>query len=147
MMHSIIFAELSGLERGGLICAIVFGAASCVIALIALLKKGEVQISPQPLAIQLVEELHEQFASKKSFEEHILGNTARHSQLFKKIEESEEKSQALIEKKISEVNEDRRRTMDRLDAKFDQLHKDMRDMPGKIVVDVLNAQKIGRKHD
>lgn len=137
-------------EKWILGCTIIGAACAVgalVVAVIALNKKQETVISPQPLAVTIVEEMHKRFASKEAFDDLAKNNTARHSQLFAGIKEVDEKSRALIEKKIAEINEDRRHTLERIESNFDDLHTDMRDMPGKIVVDVLNAQKIGRKHD
>lgn len=118
MTHGILFAEMSGLERGGLICSIIFGAVGCIAAVIALLKKTDTVISPQPLAVQITEELHKQFADKGIFEKHVANNTARHAQLFDRIDDVEREAREALDQKFTELNEERRRTLDRLNEQF-----------------------------
>ncbi len=117
-MTHLIFAELSGLERGGLICAIIFGALSSVIALIALLKKQETVISPQPLAVTIVEEMHKRFASKEAFDSLSGSNTQRHAQLFNRIDQVEREARVAMDQKFTELNVERRETLERLNAQF-----------------------------
>jgi hypothetical protein len=105
------------------------------------------EITPQPLAVTIVEEMHKQFADRVVFETHVTTNTSRHSQLFKEIDRVEREARQALDKKLADVNEDRRRTLDALNGKFEALQKEISNMPGKIVVDILNAQKIGRKND
>jgi hypothetical protein len=117
ILHT-LFAEMTGLERGGLICSIIFGGISILVAVVALFKKSGTVISPQPLAIEMVEELHQQFASLKTFEEHVEGNTARHGQLFARISQVERDAREASDRKFAELYEERRRTLERLNEQF-----------------------------
>lgn len=105
-------ADIS-LILGGLLAAVYYGKE-------IFFSKGKehVQISPQPLAIQLVEELHEQFASKKAFEELAKNNTERHSQIFNTINRVEREARETTEKKFAELNEERRRTLEKLGDQY-----------------------------
>jgi hypothetical protein len=51
--------------------------------MVALNKKQETVISPQPFSVEIVKALHEQFADREIFEKHINNNTQRHAQLFR----------------------------------------------------------------
>jgi len=132
---------------GCTIIGAICGIGALVVAVISLNKKQETVISPQPLAITIVEEMHKRFASKEAFDELAKNNTARHSQLFSRIDQVEREARVEMERKFTELNDERRRTLENLNTKIDFLQKEIRDLPGKVVVDVLNAQKIGRKHD
>jgi hypothetical protein len=82
-----IFAELTGLESAGIIAAIVVGALSVIISTVALLKRSEVQVSPQPLTVEVVKALHEQFASKAEFDAFVLkteGELAAQREILRK---------------------------------------------------------------
>jgi len=78
MTHGIIFA--TGLETAGIIGALVFGGLSCVVSIIAILKKQEVKID-QPLMMKMQEE----FVPQKRFEHELQENKREHENLFKKI--------------------------------------------------------------
>lgn len=52
-----------------------------IVALIGLLKKTDVNVSPQPLQI----ELQKQFADKHEFDKHVMQNKTDHDQIFSKI--------------------------------------------------------------
>lgn len=113
-----IFAELSSFEVGGIIGSLVFSGATSIIMLIALVRHKTTEISPQPLAIQLVQELHEQFAGKDEFKELVQHNTERHAQLFKSIERVEREARQDTDRRFTELNAERRQTLDKLNAQF-----------------------------
>jgi len=52
-----MLAQLTGLETAGIIGGLVFGGAGSLVALIAMLKKADVQVSPQPLNVEIVKSL------------------------------------------------------------------------------------------
>lgn len=97
---------------GGLLAAVYYGKE------IFFSKKEQVQISNQPLAITLVEELHKQFAGKKEFTDLTSNNTARHSQLFNRIDQVERQAREQMEDKFTELAEERRRTLEKLTDQF-----------------------------
>ena len=66
-----MLAELTGLEIGGCIVAMVVGLGGLAIGVISLNKKTPVEISGQPLTVEIVEALHEQFAAKDDFNKHV----------------------------------------------------------------------------
>ena len=81
---NMMLAELTGLEVGGLICAIAFGGGSLIIAVIALNKKQEVRVE-QPLNITITEELHKVFASKPEFEKHLIDFRDKHNEVWRTL--------------------------------------------------------------
>lgn len=58
----------------------------------ALGKESQRTITPQPLAVEMTKELHEQFASREEFRNHVVHNTERHGQLFNRIDKVERDS-------------------------------------------------------
>lgn len=117
MIHPLL-AEMNGLEVGGLICSIIFGALSLVIATTALFKKSDTVISPNPLPVEVVKALHEQFANRDHFEKHLSQNTQRHAQLFAQIDELARETRIEMDKRFSELNDERRRTLEKLNEQY-----------------------------
>jgi len=97
-----MLAQLSGLEIGSIICAIVFGASTIVLALISIFKKTETVISPQPLIVAMQKE----FASKHEFDVHVAHNHGVHDQIFSKIGGVERGAASSLEMKVEVVRKD-----------------------------------------
>ena len=75
-----------------------------IVAIIALNRRMQTQISNSPLSIKIDQELYERFASKKEFEKHVALNTERHTQLFKGIEKAEETARRDLGELSKELN-------------------------------------------
>lgn len=88
-------------------------------------KPSQTQIAPQPLAVKIIEEIHERFAGKQEFQEHVKENSARHKQLFDRIELVGEKARQELEERIEEIQMDRRRTMEKLNDTFTEIRVDL----------------------
>ncbi|HEV2692235.1 MAG TPA: hypothetical protein VG347_05010 [Verrucomicrobiae bacterium] len=63
-------------------------------------------ITNQPLTVEIVKALHEQFANKEEFDKHVGHNTDRHAQIFKTIERVERTANAALEKQVETVRKD-----------------------------------------
>lgn len=113
-----ILAELTGLETAGLIGGLVFGGAGSLVAVVALFKKQETEVSPQPLNVEVVKALHDQFANKEEFEAHVASNTERHAQIFRRIETVERDARAALGEEMGRINAERERTMEKLNEQF-----------------------------
>jgi hypothetical protein len=113
-----MLAELTGMEAAGVIGGLVFGGAGSLVAVIALFKKTDTEVSPQPLNVEIVKALHEQFANQEDFEAHVAGNTERHAQIFRRIELVERDARAALSEEVSRINADRQRTMEKLNEQF-----------------------------
>lgn len=98
---------------GGLLAAVYYGKE-----IFFGRKKEHVQISNQPLAVEIVEELHQRFASRETFEEHVESNTTRHGQLFSRIDRVEREAREASDKKFAELNDERRRTLEKLNEQY-----------------------------
>ena len=72
-----------------------FGAL--IIAIIAVSRKQEVKVQ-QPISVEVIEQLHEQFASREGFEEHVR-NTAEE---FRRLRAENKHDREEIAKKSSE---------------------------------------------
>lgn len=119
-----IFAEavpISATEAWILGCTIIgaiTGIGALVVAIIAVRKKVDVQVTPQPLAVQMVQELHERFANKEDFEKHCQTNTSRHAQLFSAIDRVEEGARLMLDKRMAALNTERAKTLDHLNKEL-----------------------------
>ncbi|NOS70069.1 MAG: hypothetical protein HOP33_09075 [Verrucomicrobia bacterium] len=80
--------------------------------------KKKTEISPQPLTVEIVKALHEQFADKQDFDEHVEHNTERHSQLFNRIDGVERKARQDMEHRFTDLNNERRATLEKLNDQF-----------------------------
>ena len=68
--------------------------------------------------MEIVKALHEQFADKQEFENHVEHNTERHGQLFNNINRVEREARESMERKFTSLNDERRATVEKLDAQF-----------------------------
>ncbi len=113
-----MLAELTTLETTALTLGMVFGGLGCLIACVALFRKQEMQLSPQPLTVEVVKALHEQFADKEEFQALVQANTDRHAQLFKTIERVERDGRGALAGEVNKIQADRQRTMEGLNSQF-----------------------------
>lgn len=81
---------------------------------VMLAQAGQPTTIAQPLAVKLVEELHEQFAGKKEFDELSKNNTERHAQIFSRIEKVEREGRDNLDRRIAEINLSRTQTMEKV---------------------------------
>lgn len=116
---------LTSLETAGVIGGLVFGGLGSIVAVIALFKKSDAQISPQPLNVEIVTALHDQFASKADFDAHIASNTERHAQLFRKLDTVERDARAALHTELSKLNTDRQRTVEKLNDQFTHIRESL----------------------
>jgi hypothetical protein len=100
-----MLAEMSGLEIGSVICAIIFGAATLILAIVSIFKKTEVKVE-QPVSITITEELHKVFANREAFEKHIGENREDHDKIFSKIGGVERGAATSLEQKVETVRRD-----------------------------------------
>lgn len=80
--------------------------------------KKTTEITPQPLTVEVVKALHEQFADKREFEEHISHNTDRHGQLFASINRVEREAREALDKKFATLNAERTENIKHLNEQF-----------------------------
>jgi hypothetical protein len=118
MTTILMLAELTGLETAGIIGGLVFGGAGSLVAVIALFKKTDTEVSPQPLNVEIVKALHDQFAQKDDFEAHVARETERQTQLLRKLDLVERDARTALGTEIAKINSDRQRTMEKLNEQF-----------------------------
>lgn len=150
-----MLAELSGLEIGATICAIIFGALTLVLALISIFKRSDTEISPQPLIVAMEKE----FLTRREFSTHVIryeghvkNSEEKHANLDRRIREAEKSASVEIEKHIEVVRKDVGGLSAHLSAvqavctiqnkQLERIEQNQTDMPGKIVADLLNAKKL-----
>ena len=75
-------------------------------------------ISPQPLTVEVVKALHEQFADREEFKNLVKHTTERHSQIFSRIDRVERDTRIEMERRLTELNNERRQTLERLNNEF-----------------------------
>ena len=76
-----IIAEISGLEIASFVASVVIGAGGLVTAIVTISKKQDVQVSPNPISVEMVETL----VTKTEFNKQSERNEATHRELFSKI--------------------------------------------------------------
>ncbi|HTB86015.1 MAG TPA: hypothetical protein VK742_20385 [Candidatus Sulfotelmatobacter sp.] len=103
-----------GLGITGTFCTV----GAMIIAVIALNKKTLTQISPQPLTVRLIEEMHDQFANKKAFDDLVKHNTERHGQIFAEIRRVEKERREDVDARFLQLGESRNDTMEKLNQQF-----------------------------
>lgn len=80
---------------------------------------------PQPMNVEIVKALHEQFASKTEFEEHKAHNTDRHGQIFAHINRVEREAREALDKRFTALNEERAKTLVTLNTEFTFLRENV----------------------
>ena len=94
-----LLAQLTGLESAGIICSIVVGVLGSTSGVIMLFKRQEVQVQ-QPVDVQLVKAMHDQFASQDDFHAHVGQDLQTHRDLFAKIGGVERGARQHLEEKL-----------------------------------------------
>jgi hypothetical protein len=114
-----LLAQLTGLESAGIICSIIVGVLGSASGVIMLFKRQEVQVQ-QPVDVQLVKAIHDQFASKEDFLAHVDQNLQTHRDLFAKIGGVERGARQHLEEKLDAMQrsseEGREKLHDRINA-------------------------------
>lgn len=72
----------------------------------------------QPVDVRLVKALHEEFAHKEDFDRHRNDNTARHAQLFGKIDNVEKQTREAMDRRFALLAEDRAESLEKLNEQF-----------------------------
>jgi hypothetical protein len=94
-----LFAEISGIEIASLVTSIVVGAGGLIIAIVMLSKKQDVQVSPNPMSVELVESL----VTKDEYNKHTERNEATHRDIFSKIGGVERGAASILDAKITGI--------------------------------------------
>jgi nicotinamide mononucleotide adenylyltransferase len=75
-------------------------------------------IAPQPLQVKITEEMHERFAGKDEFANHVAGNTLRHAEMFGRIDTAQSKARLELAEAIKKIDADRDKMLDKFNAEF-----------------------------
>lgn len=75
-------------------------------------------ITPQPLQVEITEELHQKFAGKEDCESLMAGNTQRHAEIFRRIEHSEAQARKVLAEAIRKIDADRERMLEKFNQEF-----------------------------
>lgn len=81
-------------------------------------RQNRTSISPQPLTVEVVKALHEQFADKEEFKKLAAHVTNRHGQLFSAIDKVERDARAAMDRRFEDLNTERRTTLQQLNEQF-----------------------------
>jgi hypothetical protein len=127
---------------------IIINAAIGIIALIALMKKTDVKVSPQPLEVKEAAS----FVHRHEFEKHIETNSQTHRDIFSKIGGVERGASGAIERQVEVVRKDLvivsnqvaglKAQTDLQNKQLERIEKTVSDLPGKIVADIVNSKKL-----
>ncbi|MDE2104759.1 MAG: hypothetical protein KGL39_46410 [Patescibacteria group bacterium] len=88
-----ILADALSWDQVGVIAAV----CGVVVGVITWLTRTTVKVEPQPLTVQIVEELADQFASKREFTAHVAENKKQHEIFFQRFRELENNHNVRIE--------------------------------------------------
>ena len=91
---------------------------SLVVMIVMANKKQQVSLSPQPLTVEVVKALHEQFADKGEFEKLVNHTTNRHAQIFARLDKAEREAREHLAHEVSAIQADRSRAMEKLNSEF-----------------------------
>lgn len=142
-----MFAELTGLEIGGCIVAIVVGVSGLAIGIIGLLKKTEVQVE-QPVSVKVIAEMHEEFASRTAFEAHMQKTddefAALRDEHRRDRELSEQSARTRITGVYSRVDATRMELSTKMDDNRRELSSEINSMEARIIATLKNTGAIGR---
>ena len=121
--------------------AVVVGA---VMAVIAYFSRTKIEVGPQPLTVEVVKALHDQFANLEEFKQLAKHTTERHGQLFKSIERAREDARAELGAAVNAINADRAQTMTGLRKDFDSIRSELTDQ-GKDISGLQTATDLQTK--
>jgi hypothetical protein len=123
-----MFAEMSGLEIGALICSLIFGGVGMFVGVMGLFKKQDVKVE-QPLNVQLLES----FVGKTDFQNHAADNKREFDAIRTELREDRRNNEVHASQRSAGVYK-------RIEAVQTELSKKMDDMPSRIIADLRNAK-------
>jgi hypothetical protein len=112
-----MLAEISQGEIWSVVCSVAGTVISLIALLVIAFKKTEMQLSPQPLIVAMEKE----FVTHRTFDAAISGNEQTHRDLFAKLVGVERGAREAMQKEIAIINEDRRRTMEKLNERNERI--------------------------
>lgn len=110
--------------------------ASNVVAVIVAFKKQKTEITSQPISVEVVKALHEQFADKGEFLKLKDHTTARHGQLFDSIDKLERAARAELLAQIAIIQSERQRSLEKLDQRNERYMFALGKIAAKLNVDI-----------
>ena len=121
-----LFAELSTLEASGIVGALVFGGVGAVVSVFALVKKQEVQLSPTPMPVELVDN----FVTRDDFRAHVIANQSVHRDLFAKIAGVESGGRDASERNLADL----RRELNATTSTMHELKGEMKQLTTQLIL-------------
>jgi hypothetical protein len=100
-----------------LICAIIMAIGTLGMWLDSR-KQRPLQVSPQPLTVEIVKALHDQFANKDDFCRHVVHAEKIHNELFNRMRAAENAARLELGQEITRINADRTATMKELNEQL-----------------------------
>ena len=126
-----ILATLTGLETAGIICSIIVGVLGSTSGVIMLFKRQAVQVQ-QPVDVQLVKALHEQFAAKENFDRHVEHNALTHRDLFLKIGGVERNARQHLEEKLDAMQRSSEEAREKLHIRLNTVLEAVSELRGTV---------------
>ena len=110
-------------------------------------KNKTTTISNQPLSVEMVKALHDQFASKDEFTAHVKENKDEISRINRERGEDLRAASGSRKTMYDKQDEMRRELTDRIDEVRDNLTSKIESIPDKVISTLRNAGAIGGNHD
>jgi hypothetical protein len=114
------------LESAGIIGALIFGATGAIVSVIALVKKSEVQLSPSPTPVELVDG----FVTRHDFREHVAASQAVHQDLFSKIAAVERGGRDATDRHLADL----RRELNATTSTMHELKGEMKQLTSQLIL-------------
>lgn len=141
-----ILADVMTWGQMGVLAGILAAVVAAVTAVAAYFSRARVEIGPQPLTVEVVKALHQQFANLEEFKKLAAHTTERHAQLFKAVDRVREDARTEIAKAVNVINEDRARTMEGLRQDFSSVKTELtsqgKEIAGLQMATELQNQKL-----
>jgi len=114
------------LESSGIVGALLFGAVSTAVSIIALVKKSEVRLSPSPTPVELVDG----FVTRRDFREHLAASHAVHQDLYAKIAAAERTGRDATERHLADL----RRELNATTSTMHELKGEMKQLTSQLIL-------------
>jgi hypothetical protein len=114
------------LETAGVLGALLFGTIGAVVSIFALVKKSDVQLTPTPLPVELVDS----FVTREDFRAHVTANQAVHRDLFAKIAAAERTGRDASERHLADL----RRELNATTSTMHELKGEMKQLTSQLIL-------------
>ena len=114
------------LESLGIAGALLFGAVGSAVSIIALVKKTDVRLGPNPTPVELVDG----FITRRDFRDHLAATRAIHQDLYAKIAAAERTGRDASERHLADL----RRELNATTSTMHELKGEMKQLTSQLIL-------------